>query len=349
MAEPTSTSPTTQPPAESKKPRKDIWDKAEILSRPIQATVTALAIAAIGYFGQQTLTSINTHEQNARLFTELLSKREDAESGLRKDMFNAILTGFFDKEKPEEQNLSKRILKLEMLALNFGDSLSLGPLFSELSRDIEKHASANKHDPYWKLTAAPFQKRLRSLARRVASAQVASISQRGVSVPVEIPLQAVDARQALPDPEDWQYNWPDDVGQLQGDTSNINILELENKLYRITMHFRYADKLHKSINAGLTIDSLGDADNPEMANPETSHTEMNFNLDYFNFPLIDNTRLPNNHRFALVLEKFGEQQIKVRGILFPGMYASQRDKPFLNEAIQQLNTQQKGKASSMNN
>jgi len=327
-SKPTSTPP---PPTESKKSTKDIWEKAEILSRPIQATVTALAIAAIGYFGQQTLTTINTQEQNARLFTELLSKREDAESGLRKDMFNAILTGFFNKENPEDVNLSKRILKLEMLALNFGDSLSLGPLFGELSRDIEKRYSGHTH---WKLEAAPDQNRLRSLARRVASAQVASISQRGVIVSIDIPLSALQVKGSLDDPKDWLYNWPDDLGPLQGDTSNINYLELDGKTYRVAMHFREVDTLHKSIEAGLTIDSL------DATNPESAQTEISFHLDYFNFPLIDNTRLPNNHRFAVVLDKFDDTQLKVKGILFSGMYASQRDKPFLNEAIQQLNTQQ---------
>jgi hypothetical protein len=30
----------------------------------------------------------------------------------------------------------------------------------------------------------------------------------------------------------------------------------------------------------------------------------------------------------------------VKGVLFPGLYASQRDKPFLNEAIEQLKNQQ---------
>ena len=146
MAEPDTSTPTPPAAEQTKKPGKDIWDKAEILSRPIQATVTAMAIAAIGYFGQQTLTTINSQEQNARLYTELLSKREEAESSLRKDMFNTILSGFFDKDKQEEHDLSKRILKLEMLALNFGDSLSLGPMFSELSRDIEHKYSSNKKD-----------------------------------------------------------------------------------------------------------------------------------------------------------------------------------------------------------
>jgi len=334
MAETGKSTPSPAGTEQTEESGKDRWDKVEILSRPIQATVTALAIAAIGYFGQQTLTTINSQEQNARLYTELLSKREQAESDLRKDMFNTILGGFFDKEKPEEHNLSKRILKLEMLALNFGDSLSLGPMFSELSRDIETKFKSNKKDTNWRFTAAPYQKRLRSLARRVASQQIAALSQRGINISVDIPMSKLEATK--PDPEDWLYNWPSDLDptELPGDINNINIFTLEDKTYRVSMHFRHMDKQNKSLEAGLTIDSL------DTLNPESSHTEMNFTLDYFNFPLIDNTSLPNNQRIALVLENFGQTKITVRAILFPGVYASQHDKPFLNEAIQQLDKQQ---------
>ncbi len=334
MAEPEKPSSISPTAEESKKPKKDIWDKAEILSRPIQATVTALAIAAIGYFGQQTLTTLNSQEQNARLYTELLSKREQAESDLRKDMFNTILGSFFDKNKSEEYSLSKRILKLEMLALNFGDSLSLGPMFNELSRDIETKFRSNKKDTNWRLTAAPYQKRLRSLARRVASQQIAALSQRGINITVDIPISKLEITKL--DPEDWLYNWPADLdpNELPGDIDKINIFTLEDKTYRVSMHFRHMDKQDKTLEAGLSIDSINTLD------PASSHTEMNFTLNYFNFPLIDNTSLPDNQRIALVLENFGQTKITVRAILFPGVYASQHDKPFLNEAIQQLDKQQ---------
>ena len=63
---------------------------------------------------------------------------------------------------------------------------------------------------------------------------------------------------------------------------------------------------------------------------------MTFTLDFFNFPMIDNTRLSDNHRFALVLEQFDEKKLIIDGALFPGLYSSHRDKPFLNEAIDEL-------------
>ena len=54
-------------PVTEAKPKKDIWDKIEILSRPIMATLTAAVIAIIGFFGQNTITELSSQEQNARL------------------------------------------------------------------------------------------------------------------------------------------------------------------------------------------------------------------------------------------------------------------------------------------
>ena len=72
-------------------PKRDGWDKFEILTRPMAAFLTAIIIAIISFFGQRTITAISLQEQNARLYTELLARREDAESSLRKDMFNQLV------------------------------------------------------------------------------------------------------------------------------------------------------------------------------------------------------------------------------------------------------------------
>ena len=90
--------------------QRDIWDYIEILGRPVSAFFTALAIALIGYFGQVALkdreekindrilvqqqeeTKRAAQEQDYRLYTELMSRREVTESDLRKDMFTAILS-----------------------------------------------------------------------------------------------------------------------------------------------------------------------------------------------------------------------------------------------------------------
>lgn len=47
--------PVHQNPSEGKQRNRDKWDYIEILLRPASAFLTALTIALIGWFGQQTL------------------------------------------------------------------------------------------------------------------------------------------------------------------------------------------------------------------------------------------------------------------------------------------------------
>ncbi len=343
--------PPENAPAESK-PGKDKWDIIEILARPISAALTALTIALIGYFGQSALTEINAIEQDARLYTQLLSSREAAESSLRKDMFKEIMDGFFTDritakaDQPVtaadiENSISKKLLKLEMLALNFGDSLSLGPLFGETSKDIKRILKAHK-DLFgdWRATSNAHHKRLHGLAKRVASAQLSTVGPKGEILTIRIPYEKIKQPGTQPS-EEWQYTWPYDDQSYNPIKTPLNTLPLcteadrkSNKckpMRSVTIELRNGSYEKKSVQINLIIENLN--------RPTEDPTKINFRLDYFNFPLIDNTRLSNNERFAIILEKFNEVEVILKGVLFPGIYASQRDKPYLNEAIQELKRQ----------
>lgn len=50
--------------------------------------------AGLGFFGSQYLDRRQNIETNVRLFSELMSRREEAESALRKDMFVSIIQSF---------------------------------------------------------------------------------------------------------------------------------------------------------------------------------------------------------------------------------------------------------------
>ena len=110
------------------------------------------------------------------MFTELLSKREAAESALRKDMFSTILKEFFaarDQEKDGE-DISKGLLKLEIVALNFGESLSLNPLFIEIDNDIDAISESDSQLAF--LDRDMYRSRLHSLARQGSGGQIATLA-----------------------------------------------------------------------------------------------------------------------------------------------------------------------------
>lgn len=340
-------------PAKDVKLKGEWWGKTDQVIKIISPILIPLVIAIIGFWGQRTITQLSVQEQNSRLYTELLSRREESESSLRKDMFKEVMSGFFteikakDKSKekiPEggeeykgddiKDKLSKKILKLEMLALNFGDSLSIGPLFNELSTDIEQVLMANRDAiDDWQTVAAPYQKRLRSLAKRVASRQMSTISAGSDSSDKHEFKLSVNTGEVRPDEDE------DEVAEKKVYWSSMDSIEEDKlKLDGVTRFFEVtlsnADLEKYTISVNMKILEIP-KDESSTGSPIIV-ANRNFNMDFFNFPLIDNTRLSHNHRFALIIEEFDHKTIELKGVLFPGVFASQRDKPFLNEAINEL-------------
>ncbi|MCK5666295.1 MAG: hypothetical protein KAI17_22545, partial [Thiotrichaceae bacterium] len=269
-------------PTENKQRVRDKWDYIEILLRPTSAFMAALTVAVIGGFGQKALEVRATEEtkraeitQNYRLYSELLSRREEAESGLRKDMFSTILKEFFQTQDSnnDQPDVAKRLLKLEMLALNFGDALSLSPLFLELDKDIDN----NSYPPETsKLDRTRDRRRLHSLARRVSQQQLSALSTGGSSWEFSIPIEDVTSGK--------YFQWPYDE-----DKDNSREIELDGIKRSYTFTFSQAHDDYKAVDVELEIQTpVG----------ESMTIEKGFELNYFNFPMVDNTRLSDDQRFA---------------------------------------------------
>lgn len=308
--------PPPSAPAEPQR-RRDFWDRLEILARPITAFTAAILVAGLGVLGNKLL----EREQNTRLYTELLSRREESESDLRTSMFTAALDDFFTEpgedlgEREEAARIRERLLRLEMLALNFGESLSLSPLFLELDRDIQ--ALDSTLGPWWRVNRNIYHERLHSLARRISKAQLAALAPAGEYFEIKIPVD--DARAAG---YEGGFVWPESA---DGDVSGMLSLDGVERAYSAI--FYAADPENKTVNVRLDIVDLGSA---ELGRP------MDFGLSFFDFPMIDNTRLSENQRFAMMMDGWAEGVVSITGIVFPGELASHRDKPFLTDAIKNL-------------
>jgi hypothetical protein len=311
---------------------RDIWYFIDVLGRPASALFAAMAVGLFGFFGQMAL----EHNQNARMYVELMSQREQAESQIRKDMFTAILSEFFTIGASGPEDLSERLLQLEMLALNFGETLSLSPLFRELERDLETVRPTT--DLVWRFNRTRYKDRLRSLASRVTGWQLSRLSIGGKRFPIEIPLAKV-TRGA-------QYVWPDSVAY--GDWElNKDFIEEDMDAWVAATKAQMAGFAFGDIERSFTA-TFSDANLDKntvrvalqiVSSDQPRPAEMEFELSYFDFPMIDNTRLSDDHRFAVVMEGFDDEYIKLVAVSFPGLYASQREQPFLNEVITQVHDQ----------
>jgi hypothetical protein len=135
-------------------PEKTGWDKAAIILQPVGGLLTALAVAFVGILGSNYLDKKQAQEAAAtqkseaqdaklKLYTELMSRREQSDTALREDMFKSIVGTFLT---PSTAKLEQKVLSLELLAYNFHESLELAPLFKHVRREVVESKDPQKQE-----------------------------------------------------------------------------------------------------------------------------------------------------------------------------------------------------------
>jgi len=74
----------------------------------------------------------------------------------------------------------------------------------------------------------------------------------------------------------------------------------------------------------------------ECTTPEGENVDQLFWVDFYDLPMVDNTRLSHDQRFAVVLRRFTETGAQLAFVYFPGSHAGLKDKPFYDDMLHQL-------------
>ena len=285
---------------------KDFWDKLQIILAPVGGLLTAVAVASLGFIGSRALEHQQNSEAKLRLYSELMSKREDSEATLRKEMFQSIIGSFFDAQST---SLESKLLKMELLAQNFHEALSLTPLFEHIHREIAAAPlSAAARDGY--------QDRLGDLAREVGRKQMIVLESGGKRFDWTVMLsEGLIAGEA---PE-----------QLEDVTLSLDGI---SRRFRLTL--QQADTARQALRVGLEVETPAQAGVSAAA---TGRYEVEFEVGFFSSPMIDNTRLSNDQRVAIVLTDMNPAGANLSLVLFPGSRASLREKPYYEEILRKLN------------
>jgi hypothetical protein len=290
--------------------KKDIWGKTAVILQSGGGLLTAITVAILGFIGSNYLKDreisetasrerMQANETNVRIYTELMSRREEAESALRKDMFVSMIQSFL---KPGTASLDEKVLNLELLSYNFHESLNLKPLFLYIDRQIRASRDPGKKE---------YLERLQKVAAEIARKQMLVLEGAGAKFDRIIDLEA-----------------------LKATPGGIPLEEGTLVLDSVTRHFavivQEADQATKELKVRLEIRTPQDT----LGNFETSSVE--FWLGFFDFPMIDNTRLGHDQRCALVLNAFEDMSADITLVYFPGSYASLKEKPYYQEVVQNL-------------
>jgi len=281
-----------------------------------------------------------------RLYAEMMGRREEADSNLRKDMFNSILTTFMSKDPSmrltSEEAIRQQILSLELLAYNFHDSLDIGPLFKDVQRRLAFEDSA---------TNAELRNRLELVAGQVIEQQLTVLAdvgtvERGDTIPEKIAqgqAHIMFGARAIPNPK-----IPPGEGTarlcLSTDAGN------GSRHYRqFTLEVWGYDEAAREVQVRLFVTKPlpeEECQQPGLDLAARREVDTNFRVGLFDFPMIDNTRLSGAERSTVSVIALNPSVLTVALAYFPASRASLKDKLFYDELLQQLVRPERGPGAS---
>jgi hypothetical protein len=288
--------------------RKDTWDKAHIVMQPVGGLLTGIAIVWIGFITNKHLSQRQEVDAKERLYSELMSRREDSESALRKDMFGSIITSFLSNQRPQTptpaEELEDKVLNLELLSYNFHESLNLSPLFLHLGRSIAE-AKIKPAERF------QFRDRLNRVAAEINRREGDLLESAGESTEWDVDLDSI------PTGEGPSYQIGEATLKVDGFTRVFQLTALGKDIDRQELQVRL-----QVIGPDTTA--------------EHKETQAVFAVGFYDFPMVDNTRLSNDQRCAVTLLSMEGSHARVRLLYFPGSRASLRERPYYEEILENL-------------
>ena len=302
----------------------------------IKALALPLVTLVLGYWFNSSLNERQQDDTNSRLYIEMMGRREEADSNLRKDMFNSILTTFLARDPSlrltSEELIRQQILSLELLAYNFHESLDIGPLF----KDVERRIMQEQRDTNMELRG-----RLESVALQVIEHQLTALSdvgmlERGNALPerikdlkahVSFGIHAVSDPQVVPGEGTSRIclSTESTDGSRHYRQFRLELIDYREDLREVMVHLYVSQ---------LLSDEECKQNNLDLE--EKREVDTNFLVGLFDFPMIDNTRLSGGERTAVSLTALNPSVLSVALAYFPASRASLKDKPYYDEVIRDL-------------
>ena len=314
-------------------PKKDDGGSSKPWIELIKVTALPLVTLVLGFYFNASLNERQQKDTNLRLYTEVQGRREEADSNLRKDMFNSILQTFMTRDPSlritSEEVIRQQTLSLELLAANFHESLDIAPLF----RDVERRIALEERS-----TNVELRSRLESVALQVIERQLTTMSDVGS-------VERGDAMASkLKEPESAAYlmfgarTVPNPAINPGEGTSRLCLtLKADDGLTyfrQFTLDITGLDEGQREVMVRLVIskpitkEQCQQAELDLVANGEV---DTNFSVGLFDFPMIDNTRLSINQRAAVSLMSLTPDVLSMKVAYFPASRASLKDKPYYDD------------------
>jgi hypothetical protein len=112
--------------------------------------------------------------------------------------------------------------------------------------------------------------------------------------------------------------------------------------YKVRLSIVNYDIKEPSVQVSMRIETNYLGKNKIFVEPK----EKRFSVNYYEFPMIDNTRIENDKRVAVVMSDIGLREFNLRGqksiriefkvVFFPGSRSGLREKPYFEDIVSKL-------------
>jgi len=277
------------------------WLDSETTKWVLTVVGIPLALAYLSHRYEQTTARNQAADARLRLYTELLTSREQADSGLRKDMFGKVLDTFMTKR---DGDIDQQLVELELLAANFQDSLNLSPLFRQIRRKIDAQAPVDKQ---------ALTERLESVASDVKDRQIEALELVGAKMDGTVNFAQLEAGTSAPVVDkELSFSDPGAADAPGGGPGlhkrhfHVEALEWDKVLHRLLVQVHDGSK------------------------------QWVISVDPFDFPLVDYTRISNTERFTVAMTSYSDDYAQLKFLYFPSSRSGVSDKPYIDQVLASL-------------
>jgi hypothetical protein len=285
------------------------WDTIKWL---VGAALIPATAGWISHMYDETSRRHQTQDARVRLYTELLSKREEADSRVRQDMFGKMLETF---QPGKQRTLEDQVVALELLALNFSEALNLSPLFRQIEERIRR-------DERSAATRRALMDKLNRVATVVKDKQIEVLEVAGYKAENTIYVDDLAKGEPIT-----IFKAP---VKFKSSAATGESGKGEDKVYergfKVDVLERDSERNRYLVRVGL---SAYDAALPQ-------RNQWVFWVDPYDFPQVDFTRLSSEERFALVQYRSDDTSVTLTFIFFPSARGGVKDKPYMDEVVTRL-------------
>ena len=326
--------------------KKDIWD----ILKSLGAAFLAAVVAIMGGWYNLQQAQLNKASEMRQVYTNIMTERESSDNTIRAKMFEMLFNamfakGFVSKDiNPDDvHTIKQQVMFLDLLSRNF-DTVDIRPLFEDLDTELtkkiydEKGFTVRQRGDYFAMRAE-----LRRVGRNLSVKQLNALA--------SLPGTVVQGIVVLKDKDgNIQTIKDESVSNVSGSKIPVEIKpdDISDGMVDILLEYTKSKSSDQAFKA------------------------PSFAITFYDLPYIDNSVLDMDMRVGVLLTKYVsirdldmfrdrldkklikdyqdlkdggiEQYAELRIIKFPAKYIGNRDRPYLQEIIQNLVGDQKEKA-----